>query len=148
MATQSTSFTASGSFSLTDANGVTVFSYNPSFTSLSNTASLSMTSGEVLAGTTAQDILIGGEDAAAVGVANHDRIYTFIKHVDSDHSIEVSPAGQEDGSSKECADLKPGEFFFSPMELNSDGNTTTSLTVGNGTSAQKVQYLLCDAIDN
>ena len=147
MATQSTTFTASGSFSLTDENGVTVFSYSPSFTSLSNTASLSITTGEVLAGTTAQDILIGGEDAAAVGVANHDRIYAFIKHVDSDHSVEVSPSAQE-STSKECADLKPGEFFFAPMELNSDGNTTTSLTVGNGTSAQKVQYLLCDAIDN
>jgi len=58
----------------------------------------------------------------------------------------VSPSAQE-GTSKECADLKPGEFFFAPMELNSDG-TGTSITVGNGTSAQKIQYLLCDAIDN
>jgi len=148
MAIQSTTFTASGSFSLVDSSGVTVFSYSPSFTSLSNNASLSITSGELLAGTTAQDILIGGEDAAAVNASNHDRLYVFIKHVDTDHAVEVSPAGQEDGDSKECADLKPGEFFFSPMELNSDTNTTTSLTVGNGTSAQKVQYLLCDAIDN
>jgi len=75
-------------------------------------------------------------------------LYTFIKNVDSNDSIQVSPAGQEDGSSLECADLKPGEFFFAPMELNSDTNTTTSLTVGAGASAQKVQYLLCDAIDN
>jgi hypothetical protein len=148
MAIQTTTFTASGSFSLTDSEGTTVFSYSPSFTSSRNNDSLSITAGEVLAGTTAQDILIGGEDAAAVGVSNHDRIYTFIKHIDTDHAIEVSPAGQEDGSSKECADLNPGEFFFAPMELNSDGNTTTSLTVGNGTSAQKIQYLLCDAIDN
>ena len=148
MAVQTTTFSASGSFSLTDGNGVTVFSYSPSFTSASNALSLSITTGEVLAGTTAQDILIGGEDAAAVGVANHDRLYTFIKHVDSNDSIEVSPAGQEDGSSLGCADLKPGEFFFAPMELNSDTNTTTSLTVGAGASAQKVQYLLCDAIDN
>jgi len=148
MAVQTTTFSASGSFSLTDGNGVTVFSYSPSFTSASNALSLSITTGEVLAGTTAQDILIGGEDAAAVGVANHDRLYTFIKNVDSNDSIQVSPAGQEDGSSLECADLKPGEFFFAPMELNSDTNTTTSLTVGAGASAQKVQYLLCDAIDN
>jgi len=148
MAIQTTSFTASGTFSLTDAEGTTVFSYSPSFTSSSNVASISITAGEVLAGTTAVDILIGGEDAAAVAASNHDRIYTFVKNIDSDHSIEVSPAGQEDASSMECADLKPGEFFFAPMELNSDANTTTSLTVGNGTSAQKVQYLLCDAIDN
>tara|TARA_R100000963_G_scaffold31530_1_gene22927 strand:+ start:266 stop:712 length:447 start_codon:yes stop_codon:yes gene_type:complete len=148
MSTMSTSFTASGTFSLTDANGVVVFSYSPSFTSLANTATMSLYAGEHLAGATATDILIGGEDAAAVNAANHDRLYTFIKNVDTDYAIEVSPAGQEDGSSKECADLKPGEFFFAPMELNSDTNTTTSLTVGAGTAAQKVQFLLCDAIDN
>ena len=138
MATQSTTFTASGSFSLTDENGVTVFSYNPSFTSLANTASLVISTGEHLAGTTASEI--------ALAEHNDDRVYAFVKHVDSDHAVEVSPSAQE-SSSKECADLKPGEFFFAPMELNSDG-TGTSITVGNGTSAQKIQYLLCDAIDN
>ena len=138
MATQSTSFTASGTFSLTDANGVTVFSYSPSFTSLSNTASLVMSAGEHLAGTTASEI--------ALAEHNDDRVYCFVKHVDTDHAVEVSPSAQE-SSSKECADLKPGEFFFAPMELNSD-DTGTSITVGNGTSAQKIQYLLCDAIDN
>ena len=148
MAIQTTTFTASGNFTLTDSQGTVVFTYSPTFTSVSNNASLSVTSGEVLAGTTATDILIGGEDAAAVGASNHDRIYTFIKHVDTDHAIEVSPAGQEAGDSMECADLKPGEFFFAPMELNSDANTATALTVGNGTSAQKIQFLLCDAIDN
>ena len=153
MAIMSTTFTASGSFSLTDENGVTVFSYSPSFTSVSNPAALSITTGEILAGTTAQDILPGGTAVDGSGTgdgisANHDRLYTFIKNVDTDHAIEVSPAGQEAGASKECADLKPGEFFFAPMELNSDGNTDTSLTVGNGTTAQKAQYLLCDAIDN
>ena len=153
MAIQTTTFTASGSFQLTDATGTVVFSYSPSFTSQSNNASLSVSTGEVLAGTTACDILLGGTvvDGSGTGdgiTSNHDRLYTFIKHVDTDHAIEVSPAGQEAGSSLECADLKPGEFFFAPMELNSDGNTDTSLTVGAGTSAQKVQYLLCDAIDN
>ena len=138
MSTMSTSFTASGSFSLTDANGVVVFSYSPSFTSLSNVGSLVLSTGEHLAGTTASEI--------ALPEHNDDRVYCFVKHVDTDHSVEVSPAAQE-GTSKECADLKPGEFFFAPMELNSDG-TGTSITVGNGDSAQKIQYLLCDAIDN
>ena len=138
MATQSTTFTASGSFSLTDANGVTVFSYSPSFSSTANTGSLVLSAGEHLAGTTASEI--------ALAEHNDDRIYAFIKHVDSDHSVEVSPSAQE-STSKECADLKPGEFFFAPMELNSDG-TGTSITVGAGTSAQKIQFLLCDAIDN
>ena len=138
MAVQTTTFTASGSFSLTDSNGVTVFSYNPSFTSASNAASLVLSTGEHLAGTTASEI--------ALAEHNDDRVYCFVKHVDTDHSVEVSPSAQE-GTSKECADLKPGEFFFAPMELNSDG-TGTSITVGNGTSAQKIQYLLCDAIDN
>lgn len=153
MSTMSTSFTASGSFSLTDANGVVVFSYSPSFTSLANTGTLSAYQGETLAGTTAQDILLGGTNVAGSGTGdgisgNHDRLYAFIKNVDTDYAIEVSPAGQEAGDSMECADLKPGEFFFAPMELNSDGNTATVLTVGNGTAAQKVQFLLCDAIDN
>ena len=138
MAVQTTTFTASGSFSLTDSNGVTVFSYNPSFTSASNAASLVLSTGEHLAGTTASEI--------ALPEHNDDRVYCFVKHVDSDHAVEVSPAAQE-GTSKECADLKPGEFFFAPMELNSD-DTGTSITVGNGTSAQKIQFLLCDAIDN
>ena len=134
----STSFTASGSFSLTDANGVVVFSYSPAFTSLANTGTLALVAGEHLAGTTASEI--------ALPEHNDDRVYAFIKHIDTDHAIEVSPSAQE-GTSKECADLKPGEFFFAPMELNSDG-AGASITVGNGTSAQKIQYLLCDAIDN
>ena len=138
MSTMSTSFTASGSFSLTDANGVVVFSYSPSFTSLANTGTLALVAGEHLAGTTASEI--------ALPEHNDDRIYAFVKNVDTDYAVEVSPSAQE-GTSKECADLKPGEFFFAPMELNSDG-TGTSITVGAGTAAQKVQFLLCDAIDN
>tara|TARA_R110002012_G_scaffold9277_1_gene42783 strand:+ start:1039 stop:1455 length:417 start_codon:yes stop_codon:yes gene_type:complete len=138
MATQSTTFTASGSFSLTDANGVTVFSYSPSFTSESNASSLVISTGEHLAGTTASEI--------ALPEHNDDRVYAFIKHVDTDHAVEVT-ASEQEGTSKECADLKPGEFFFAPMELNSD-DTGDSITVGNGTSAQKIQFLLCDAKDN
>ena len=139
MATMASTFSASGTFSLVDETGTTIFSYSPSFTTTPNTAAKIISTGEHLAGTTASEI--------ALPEHNDDRVYAFIKHVDSDHSVEVSPSAQE-SSSKECADLKPGEFFFAPMELNSDTNTTTSLTVGNGTSAQKVQYLLCDAIDN
>ena len=138
MAIMSTTFTASGSFSLTDENGVTVFSYSPSFTSISNPAAIVLYTGEHLAGTSASEI--------ALGEVNDDRVYTFIKHVDTDHAVQIDPSEQE-GTSKEVADLKPGEFFFSPMELNSDG-TGTSIKVGNGTTAQKIQYLLCPAIDN
>lgn len=138
MATMSTTFTASGSFSLTDEFGVTVFSYSPSFTTTPNTASLALTTGEVLAGTTATEI--------AIPQHNDDRLFCFVKNIDTDHAVEVT-ASEQEGTSKECADLKPGEFFFAPMELNSD-DTGDSITVGNGTSAQKVQFLLCDAIDN
>ena len=138
MATQSTTFTASGTFSLTDANGVVVFSYSPSFTSQANVASLALSTGEHLAGTTASEI--------ALPEHNDDRVYCFVKHVDTDHAVEVK-ASEQESTSKECADLKPGEFFFAPMELNSDG-AGDSITVGNGDSAQKVQFLLCDAIDN
>ena len=38
MATQATSVTVTGTFTLTDSNGQTVFSFAPSFTTLSNTS--------------------------------------------------------------------------------------------------------------
>ena len=138
MSTMSTSFTASGSFSLTDANGVVVFSYSPSFTSLANTGTLALVAGEHLAGTTASEI--------ALPEHNDDRIYAFVKNVDTDHQVEVT-ASEQEGTSKVLADLKPGEFVFAPMELNSD-DTGDSITVHGVTSAQKVQFLLADAIDN
>ena len=138
MALMSTTFTASGSFTLTDENGVVVFTYSPSFTSASNPEALVLYAGEHLAGTSASEI--------ALGEVNDDRVYTFIKHVDTDHAVQIDPTEQE-GTSKEVADLKPGEFFFSPMELNSDGSGS-SIKVGNGTTAQKIQYLICPAIDN
>tara|TARA_R110000824_G_scaffold380280_1_gene572630 strand:- start:104 stop:520 length:417 start_codon:yes stop_codon:yes gene_type:complete len=138
MAIQTSTFTASGSFSLTDAEGTVVFSYSPTFTSVSNNASLVISTGEHLAGTTASEI--------ALPEHNDDRVYCFVKHVDTDHAVEVAITEQE-SSVIVLADLKPGEFVFAPMELNGD-NTGDSITVGNGTSAQKVQFLLCDAIDN
>ena len=140
MALMSTTFTASGSFSLTDENGVTVFSYSPSFTSISNPEALVLYAGEHLAGAS------GADSEIALGEVNDDRVYTFIKHVDTDHAVEIDPTEQE-GTSKEVADLKPGEFFFAPMELDSDGSGD-SIKVGNGTTAQKIQYLICPAIDN
>ena len=138
MSTMATTFTASGSFTLTDENGVVVFTYSPSFTTLSNTAGKVIYTGEHLAGTTASEI-------ALVDV-NDARAFAFVKNVDTDHSVEVVPSEQE-SSSKEIADLNPGEFMFAPMELDSDG-TGASIKVGNGTTAQKVQYLICDAISN
>ena len=138
MSTMSTTFTASGSFSLVDSEGVTVFSYNPSFTSSSNTATQALYAGEHLAGTSASEI--------ALADVNDARAFAFVKNVDTDHSVKVIPSEQE-SSSKEIADLNPGECMFAPMELDSDG-TGASIKVGGGTTAQKVQYLFCDAISN
>ena len=44
-------------------------------------------------------------------------------------------------------DLKPGECFFTPMELNSDG-TGSSIKATASTADQRIQYLICDALDN
>ena len=138
MATMSTTFTASASFTLTDSEGVTIFSYSPSFTSSSNTASQALYSGEHLAQT-------GGSELA-LGDINPDRVYCFIKHVDTDYAVEVE-CNEQESTAKEMVDLKPGECFFSPLELNSDG-AGDSIKVTSATADQKVQYLICDAIDN
>ena len=142
MATMSTTFTASGSFTLTDSEGTTIFSYSPSFTSASNTSSQALYTGEHLAQT-------GGSELALADV-NDDRVYVFIKNVDTDYAVEVEASLSEGGGSPsalECADLKPGEFFFAPMELNGDG-AGDSVKVTAATADQKVQYLICDALDN
>ena len=141
MSTMSTTFSASGSFSLVDANGVTVFSYSPSFTSLSNTATQALYAGEHLAGTGADP----GTELALLTV-NDDRCYLFVKNVDTDYNVQVE-YDEAESTSKEVADLHPGEFMFAPAELNGDG-TGDSITVTAETAAQKVQYLICDAIDN
>ena len=138
MATMLTTFTASGSFTLTDENGTTIFSYSPSFTSSSNTTSQVLYTGEHLAQT-------GGSELALLDI-NPDRVYTFVKHVDGDYAVELE-ANEQEGTAKECADIKPGEFFFAPMELNSDG-ACDSIKVTAATADQKIQYLICDAIDN
>ena len=138
MATMSTTFTASGSFTLTDENGVVVFTYSPSFTSTSNTSAQVLYTGEHFAQTGASEL--------ALADVNDDRVYVFIKNVDSDYPVEVE-ANAAESSALEMADLKPGECMFTPMELNSDG-TGSSIQVTAATADQKVQYLICDAIDN
>ena len=134
MATMSTSITASGSFSLTDSNGTVIFSYSPSFTTTSNTVGAVISTGEILTdGTSATTINLGRH--------NKDRIFTFIKNVDTDYSVAVNPDGDT------IANLKPGECFFSPVHIDGAGDGSANLDLVATTSAQKVQYLLCDGLD-
>ena len=140
MATQTTTVSVSGSFSLVDSEGVTVFTYSPSFTSSSNTTSQCLYTGEHLAQT-------GGSELALADV-NDDRVFAFIKNVDTDYAVEVE-ASESESSALECADLKPGEFFFAPMELNGDSSgSSIKVTADSSGADQKVQYLICDALDN
>ena len=134
MATMSTSITASGSFSLTDSNGTVIFSYSPSFTTTSNTVGAVISTGEILTdGTSATTINLGRH--------NKDRIFTFIKNVDTDYSVAVNPDGDT------IANLKPGECFFSPVHIDGAGDGSANLDLVATTAAQKVQYLLCDGLD-
>ena len=141
MATMSTTFTASGTFTLTDENGTIVFTFSPSFTSESNTTGKVLYAGEHLAGTGADP----GSELALLEV-NDDRVYLFVKNVDTDYNVQVE-YDESESTAKEVADLNPGEFMFAPAELNGDG-TGDSITVTAETAAQKVQYLICDAITN
>ena len=113
MATMSTTITASGSFSLTDSNGVIIFTYSPSFTTTSNTSGAVISTGE---------ILTNGTSDTTINLARHnkDRIFTFIKNVDTDYSVAVKP----------------------------DGDSSANLDIAATTAAQKVQFLLCDGLDN
>ena len=138
MSTMTTTFTASGSFSLTDSEGTTIFSYNPSFTSERNTTAQCLYTGEHLAQTAGSEL--------ALADVNDDRVYVFVKNVDSDYPVEVEASASE-SSALELADLKPGECFFAPMELNGDG-TGSSIKVTAATADQHVRYLICDALDN
>ena len=141
MATMSTTFTASGTFTLTDENGVVIFTYSPTFTSESNTTAKVLYAGEHLAGTSADP----GSELALLE-CNDDRVYLFVKNVDTDYNVQVE-YDEAESTSKEVADLNPGEFMFAPAELNGD-STGDSITVTAETAAQKVQYLICDALDN
>jgi hypothetical protein len=137
MSIMTTTFTASASFSLTDENGVSLFNYSPSFTSSRNTTAHALYTGEHLAQTGNSQLECGSD-------LNVDRIYAFIKNVDSDYAVTVLP---DSGQNVEISHLKPGEFVFAPMDLNADGSGT-SLRVTAATADQRVQYLIVDAIDN
>ena len=137
MATMHTTYTASGSFSLTDSEGTVIFSYSPSFTSASNTTAHALYTGEHLVQTGNSQLECGSD-------INVDRVYAFLKHVDTDYAITVIP---DSGQNVEISHLKPGEFFFAPVDLNAD-DSGTSLRVTAATADQKLQYLICDAIDN
>jgi len=137
MASMHTTFTASGTFTLTDENGVVVFSYSPSFTSATNTTAHALYTGEHLVQTGNSQLECGSD-------LNVDRVYAFLKHVDTDYAITVIP---DSGQNVEISHIKPGEFFFAPVDLNADGSGT-SLRVTAATADQKLQYLICDALDN
>ena len=137
MATMHPTYTASGSFSLTDSEGTVLFSYSPSFTSASNTTAHALYTGEHLVQTGNSQLECGSD-------INVDRVYAFLKHVDTDYAITVIP---DSGQNVEISHLKPGEFFFAPVDLNAD-DSGTSLRVTAATADQKLQYLICDAIDN
>jgi len=135
MATQSLSVTASGSFSLTDSDGNSVFSYSPSFTTTAEvTDSNHMHTGE---------ILTNGTSATTINAAlnNKDLVYTFIKNVDTDYVVTVIPDGDI------IAHLNPGECMFSPVHVDGAGDASNNLDIQAATAAQKVQYLICDGKD-
>ena len=142
--TLGTTFTASGTFTLTDEDGTVVFSHSPSFTTLQNngTDAEAIYTGEQLVATGAagSDLLLGVNGATQ----NVNRAFVFAKNVDAHFGIEI---WAETGSVHETADLKPGECFFAPMDLNADSSGTTLIAACNDTSStpQKLQYLICDA---
>ena len=131
MATQSTSVNVSASFSLTDSNGNLVFSFSPSFTTTSDTTSAVISGGE---------LLCDGTSDTQINLDRHhkDALFTFIKNVDTDYPVAVKADGDV------IANLKPGEFMFSPVHIDGAGDASNDLVVDSTTAAQKVQYLLCD----
>ena len=74
MATQATSVTVSGTFTLTDSNGQTVFSFSPTFTTLSNTSDAAVIS--------TGEILTDGTSDTTVNLSRHhkDALFAFIKN--------------------------------------------------------------------
>ncbi len=142
MANMQSTFTASGSFQLTDENGVVIFNYSPTSTTASNTTTQAMYSGEHLVQTGASQI--------ALADVNDEKVHLFVKHVDTDYPITVIMNESDQGESggvEMSAELKPGEFFYAPSILNRDSSgATIQLTAD--TADQKVQYLICDGIDS
>tara|TARA_R100001086_G_scaffold225436_1_gene143746 strand:+ start:48 stop:452 length:405 start_codon:yes stop_codon:yes gene_type:complete len=133
MATLSSNVVVSGSFTLTDQNGSVVFSFSPNFTSTSHTSGQAITSGQVLVGTS--------DDTINIALHNKDRVYAFIKNVDTDYAISVKPDGDI------IADLKPGEAMFAPVDIDGAGDSSANLDLDAATAAQKAEFLLCDALD-
>jgi hypothetical protein len=135
MATQSLTISITGSVTLVDATGTTVFSYSPNFTTDATTVDSALIS--------TGEILTNGTSDTTINLASHnkDRIYTFIKNVDTDYPIAVKPDGDV------IADLKPGECFVSPIHVDGAGDGSANLDIAATTAAQKVQYLLCDGAD-
>ena len=134
MAEQSLSVTVSGSFSLIDEDGITIFSFSPSFISDREvTDSTHMHTGEILAGTSATTINTAHN--------NKDCIYTFVKNVDSDYVVTVQADGDD------IADLAPGHCFFAPVHVDGAGDASNNLDLDAATAAQKCQYLICDGLD-
>jgi len=133
MATLSSSVSVSGTFTLTDQNGSVVFTFSPSFTSASQTSGQAITSGQVLVGTS--------DDTINIALHNKDRVYAFVKNVDTDYAISVKPDGDI------IADLKPGEAMFAPVDIDGAGDSSANLDLDAATAAQKAEFLLCDALD-
>lgn len=131
MATQATSVSVSGNFTLTDSTGSVVFTFSPSFTTLSDTGSGAISTGEILTNGTSDTLL---------NLPRHhkDLIFTFIKNVDTDYPVAVKPDGDV------IANLKPGEFMFAPVHIDGAGDASTDIQLAATTAAQKVQFLLCD----
>ena len=135
MATQALTITITGNVTLTDATGTVVFSYSPSFTTPSTTTDSALIS--------TGEILTNGTSDTTINLASHnkDRLYGFVKNVDTDYPIAVKPDGDV------IADLKPGECMFAPLNLDGAADNSTNLDIAATTAAQKVQYLLCDGAD-
>ena len=135
MATQALTITITGSVTLTDATGTVVFSYSPSYTTPSTTTDSALIS--------TGEILTNGTSDTTINLASHnkDRLYAFIKNVDTDYPIAVKP------DSDVIANLKPGECMVAPLNLDGAANDSANLDIAATTAAQKVQYLLCDGAD-
>ena len=134
MATQTLSVTVSGSLTLVDSDGNQVLSFSPSFTTDSTTVDSNILhTGEILVGT--------GATTISSATNNKDMIFTFVKNVDTDYAIAVTPDGDT------IANLKPGECMFSPVHVDGAGDGSVNLDLIATTAAQKAQYLLCDGPD-
>ena len=135
MATQSSSVTVSGNFTLTDVNGSVVFTFAPSFTTAASTSDTAVIS--------TGELLCNGTSDTQINLARHhkDLLFTFIKNVDTDYVVAVKADGDV------IADLHPREFMFSPVHIDGAGDASNDLVVDSTTAAQKVQFLLCDGPD-